>query len=158
MEPPAGSDAESARDERVKVLKAMPPLDPCHVIRGQFRGYRNEPGVAPDSQTETFAAVRFQINSWRWKDVPFLVRAGKGLPVLCTEVMVRFRQPPAIYSSGPSPANYFRFRISPDITIALGTQVLREGDAMGGRTVELTVTEDAREGEWMPTNVSCTMP
>jgi glucose-6-phosphate 1-dehydrogenase len=144
MEPPAAIDAESVRDEKVKVLKAMAPLDPCHVVRGQFRGYRDEPGVAPDSQTETFAAARFEINSWRWKGVPFLVRAGKSLPVLCTEVLVRFRQPPAIYSRAPAPANYFRFRISPDITIALGTQVLQETDPVSGRTVELMVTEDAR--------------
>jgi len=146
MEPPVANDAESVRDEKVKVLKAMPPLDPCHVVRGQFRGYRNEPGVAADSQTETFAAVRFEINSWRWQGVPFLVRAGKHLPVLCTEVMVRFRQPPAIYSLTPGPANYFRFRISPDIAIALGTQVLKEGDPIAGQTVELTVTEDAGAG------------
>ncbi len=144
MEPPAGTDAESVRDEKVKVLKAMAPLDPSRVVRGQFRGYRSEPGVAPDSHTETFAAVRFEINSWRWKGVPFLVRAGKSLAVSCTEVMVEFRQPPAIYSSKPSPANYFRFRISPDIAIALGTQVLEESDPVAGRTVELTVTQDAR--------------
>jgi glucose-6-phosphate 1-dehydrogenase len=143
MEPPAGKDSESIRDEKVKVLKAMAPLDPGRVVRGQFRGYRNEPGVAPDSQVETFAAVRFEINSWRWKGVPFLIRAGKGLPVTCTEVLVRFRQPPQIYSDAPPPANYFRFRISPDVSIALGTQVLDEGDTLVGRTVELTVTERA---------------
>jgi glucose-6-phosphate 1-dehydrogenase len=143
MEPPAGSDSESVRDEKVKVLKAMAPLDPGRVVRGQFRGYRNEPGVAPDSQVETFAAARFEINSWRWKGVPFLIRAGKSLPVTCTEVLVRFRQPPQIYSDAAPPANYFRFRISPDVSIALGTQVLDEGDTMVGRTVELTVTESA---------------
>lgn len=146
MEPPAGTDAESVRDEKVKVLKSMAPLDPAHIVRGQFRGYLRETGVAPDSQVETFAAARFEINSWRWKGVPFLVRAGKNLPVTCTEVLVRFRQPPAIYSATPSPANYFRFRISPDITIALGTQVLEESDPVTGRTVELTVTQDARAG------------
>jgi glucose-6-phosphate 1-dehydrogenase len=146
MEPPAADDSESIRDERVKVLKAMRPLDPKQVVRGQFRGYRNEPGVAPGSQTETFAAARFEINSWRWKGVPFLIRAGKSLAVTCTEVMVLFRRPPEIYSRSPSSANYFRFRISPDIVIAVGTQVLDEGDAMVGRQIELMVTEDASAG------------
>jgi len=111
------------------------------VVRGQFRGYRNEAGVAPDSDTETFAALRLEINSWRWKGVPFLLRAGKNMPVTCTEVLVRFRQPPAIYSQAPAPANYFRFRISPDVVIAMGTQVLDVGDTMSGRSTELTVTE-----------------
>jgi glucose-6-phosphate 1-dehydrogenase len=142
MEPPAGADSESVRDEKAKVLKCIPALDPDNVVRGQFRGYRNEPGVAPQSQTETFAALRLEINSWRWKGVPFLLRAGKSMPVTCTEVLVRFRQPPAIYSSKPLPANYFRFRISPDVVIALGMQVLDVGDAMAGRSTELTVTDD----------------
>lgn len=146
MEPPAADDSESIRDERVKVLKAMRPLEPNHVVRGQFQGYQNEPGVAPGSQTETFAAARFEINSWRWKGVPFMIRAGKSLAVTCTEVMVLFRRPPEIYSRSPSSANYFRFRISPDIAIALGTQVLDEGEAMVGRPVELMVTEDANAG------------
>jgi len=144
MEPPVGKDSEAVRDEKVKVLKAVAPLDPGHVVRGQVRGYRNEPGVAPDSQVETFAAARFEINSWRWKGVPFLVRAGKCLPVTCTEVMVHFRQPPEIYSDASPPPNYFRFRISPDVTIAVGAQILDEGDTMAGRAVELTVaTADA---------------
>jgi glucose-6-phosphate 1-dehydrogenase len=146
MEPPAGTDSESIRDEKVKVLKAMAPLDPSHVVRGQFKGYQNEPGVATGSKTETFAAARFEINSWRWKGVPFLVRAGKCLPVTCTEVLVRFRQPPGIFSDASPPANHFRFRISPDIAIALGTQVLDEGEAMTGVDAELMVTEDERKG------------
>jgi glucose-6-phosphate 1-dehydrogenase len=144
MEPPAGPDSESVRDEKVKVLKCIAPLDPSHVVRGQFRGYRNQPGVAADSGMETFAALRLEINSWRWKGVPFLIRAGKSLPVTCTEVLVRFRQPPAIYSTKPLPANYFRFRISPDIVIAMGTQVLDDSEAMHGRTVELMVCEVER--------------
>jgi glucose-6-phosphate 1-dehydrogenase len=146
MEAPVGSDSKAIRDEKVKVFKAIAPLKPSHVIRGQFRGYCDEPGVAPDSQVETFAAARFEINSWRWKGVPFLVRAGKCLPVTCTEVLVRFYQPPAIYSDTSPPANYFRFRISPDVTIALGIQVLQETEAMLGRPVELMVAEDALEG------------
>src|SRR5262249_40109010 len=131
----------SVRDEKVKVLKSIRPLDPHTIVRGQFRGYRNEPGVAPDSQTETFAALRLEINSWRWKDVPFFLRAGKSMPLTCTEVMVRFRQPPAIYSSSPSPPNYFRFRISPDVEIAVGMQVLNSADHMSGRSTELMVAE-----------------
>jgi glucose-6-phosphate 1-dehydrogenase len=144
MEPPAGRDSESIRDEKVKVFKAMPPLDPSRVVRGQFRGYKNEPGVAPDSQTETFAAARFEINSWRWKGVPFLVRAGKCMPVTCTEVLVQFRRPPDVYALTSLPANHFRFRISPDMVIALGMQVLDENGANAGESVELKVTEDAR--------------
>ncbi|MGA2233645.1 MAG: glucose-6-phosphate dehydrogenase [Tepidisphaeraceae bacterium] len=146
MEPPASNDSESIRDEKVKVFKAMQPLDPAHLIRGQFRGYRNEPGVAPNSQVETFAAARFEINSWRWRGVPFLLRTGKCLPVTCTEVMVRFHEPPEIYTHAPLPANHFRFRISPDIAIALGAQVLDEGETMSGKTVELMLARDAREG------------
>ena len=146
MEPPAGADSESVRDEKVKVFKAIPPLDPSHVVRGQFRGYRSEPGVAPDSKVETFVALRLEINSWRWKGVPFLIRAGKSLPVTCTEVLVRFKQPPDIYSHLSLPANYFRFRISPEVEIALGTQVLNESDVMAGRSVELMVSEDAGVG------------
>jgi glucose-6-phosphate 1-dehydrogenase len=146
MEPPVGRDAESIRDEKVKVLKAIAPLDPDQVVRGQFRGYRNEPGVASDSSTETFAAVRFAINSWRWKGVPFFVRAGKSLPVTCTEVLVHFRQPPDIYVKAATQPNYFRFRISPDIAIALGAQVLSECNAMVGKDVELVVAEDPRAG------------
>ena len=144
MEPPAGADSESVRDEKVKVLKSIAPLDPGAVVRGQFKGYRGEPGVAPDSQTETFAALRLAINSWRWKGVPFFLRAGKSLPVTSTEVLVRFRQPPAIYSQTPLPGNYFRFRISPDVLIAVGMQVLDSADHMSGRSTELMVTECPR--------------
>ena len=98
MEPPARTDSESIRDEKVKVLKAIPALESKNVIRGQFRGYRNEKGVAPDSQTETFAALRLEIDSWRWKGVPFYIRAGKCLPVTCAEVLVRLQQPPTMYA------------------------------------------------------------
>ncbi len=137
MEPPAGIDSESVRDEKVKVLKAVPPLRPWDVVRGQFRGYRAEPGVAPDSQVETFAALRLEINSWRWQGVPFFLRAGKCLPVTCTEVYVRLRRTPPIYSPEPPPANYYRFRISPDVEIALGTMVKSPGDVMVGEAAEL---------------------
>ena len=150
MEPPAGPDGESIRDEKVKVLKSIPPLDPDDLVRGQFRGYRDEKGVAPDSQVETFAALRLEINSWRWKGVPFYIRAGKNLPVTCTEVLVRFRQPPAIYTPTPPPANYFRFRISPEVVIAFGAQVLDDGVDMKGEPVELMATDNPRTGEMEP--------
>ncbi len=149
MEPPVGSDSESIRDEKVKVLKAIAPVDPNRIVRGQFTGYRNEPGVSPNSQMETFAAIHLDINSWRWKGVPFLLRAGKNLPVTCTEVMVKFHQPPIIYSKTPASQNYFRFRISPDVVIALGAQVLDSRDEveeMAGCPIELTVKEDTRGG------------
>jgi glucose-6-phosphate 1-dehydrogenase len=141
MEPPMGMDSESIRDEKEKVLKSIKPVDPTRVVRGQFRGYRNEKGVSPNSQVETYAAVELELNSWRWKGVPFLIRAGKCMPVTCTEVLVRFRQPPALYAPAPPPANYLRFRISPDVIIALSTQVLTSGEKMVGEPVELIATE-----------------
>ena len=124
MEPPVRTDSESIRDEKVKVLKAMPPLAAKNLVRGQFRGYRKENGVAADSKVETFAALRLDIDSWRWKGVPFYIRAGKCLPVTCTEVVVRLRQPPTMYESYDLKPNYCRMRISPDITIAIGANVV----------------------------------
>jgi glucose-6-phosphate 1-dehydrogenase len=137
MEPPAGIDSESTRDEKVKVLKEIAPLDGDSVVRGQFVGYRQEKGVAPDSQVETFAALRLWINSERWRGVPFFIRAGKELPVTCTEVLVQFRRPQAVYSPNPPPPNYLRFRISPDEQIALNVMVKAPDEAMAGREVEL---------------------
>src|SRR5262249_51137480 len=96
MEPPVRTDSESMRDEKVKVLKSIPPLEARNIVRGQFRGYRKEKGVAPDSQVETFVALRLDVNSWRWQGVPFYIRAGKCLPVTCTEIMVRLRRPPTV--------------------------------------------------------------
>src|SRR6202047_3629575 len=124
MEPPPRTDSESVRDEKVKVLKAIPPLQSKNIVRGQFSGYRKEKGVAPDSQVETFAALQLEIDSWRWKGVPFYIRAGKCLPVTCAEILVRFRQPPTMYSDFNLTANYFRFRISPDVTLAFGMNVV----------------------------------
>ena len=94
MEPPTNTYSESLHDEQVKVFRMIPPLDPAHLVRGQFRGYCSEPGVASDSQVETFAAVRLEVDSWRWSGVPFLIRAGKRLPVTATEVLVKLRRPP----------------------------------------------------------------
>ena len=120
MEPPVRTDSESIRDERAKVLKAIPPIETKNLTRGQFRGYLQEPGVAPDSRTETFAAFRLEIDSWRWRGVPFYLRAGKCLPVTCTEILVRLKQPPTMYEGYNLESNYCRMRISPDIGFAIG--------------------------------------
>src|SRR5262245_40989868 len=130
MEPPPGLDPEMARDERVKVLKGVAPLRPQDVVRGQFRGYRNESGVRPDSTVETFVALRLSINSWRWKDVPFYIRAGKQLPLTATEVVVKLRQAPAVFNDVPPPPNYFRFRVTPTQTIAISAFVKLPGDIL----------------------------
>jgi glucose-6-phosphate 1-dehydrogenase len=140
MEPPVRSDSESMRDEKVKVLKAIPPLNGNNVRRGQFRGYRQEKGVAPDSQIETFVALRLHINSWRWQGVPFFIRAGKSLPVTCTEIMIRLLRPPTIFSASPPAPNYFRFRISPDLTAAFGMTAMDTEEKMIGQPVELLAT------------------
>jgi glucose-6-phosphate 1-dehydrogenase len=124
MEPPVRTDSESIRDEKVKVLRAIPPLEPRNVVRGQFRGYRNEDGVASNSEVETFAALQLEIDSWRWRGVPFYIRAGKSLPVTSTEVLVRLHQPPTMYQGFDLKPNYCRFRISPDVTLAFGLNVL----------------------------------
>jgi glucose-6-phosphate 1-dehydrogenase len=136
MEPPARTDSESVRDEKVKVLKSIPPLRPEDVVRGQFRGYRDEPGVAPSSQVETFAALRLAVDSWRWQGVPFYIRAGKSLPVTCTEVVVRLRRPPTLFTSRP-PANYLRFRISPVVEVGMGLNVMDRQEKGDGETAEL---------------------
>jgi len=137
MEPPVDTDGESVRNEKVKVLKAISPPQPQQVVRGQFRGYRDETGVARDSQVETFVALRLDIHSWRWQGVPFYMRAGKRLSVTCTEVFVQLRKPPLLYATASSPANYFRFRISPNVLIALGCLVKTPGEQMAGEQTEL---------------------
>jgi len=140
MEPPARADSESMRDEKVKVLKSIPPLGVDDIVRGQFRGYRSEPGVAPDSKVETFAAVKLEIDSWRWQGVPFYIRAGKSLPVTCTEVVVRLRRAPKIFPTCEGKPNYVRFRVSPDMTLALGATTMDLEDKMIGQQVELLVS------------------
>jgi glucose-6-phosphate 1-dehydrogenase len=137
MEPPVRTDSESIRDEKVKVLKAIPPLEARNLVRGQFRGYRQESGVAPDSQVETFAALRLEVNSWRWQGVPFYIRAGKSLPVTCTEMLVRLRRPPTVFPTCNPTSNYFRFRVSPEITGAFGLTVNDPEEKMVGQQVEL---------------------
>src|SRR5262252_6793460 len=120
MEPPARLDSESMRDEKVKVLKAIPPIEEKNLVRGQFRGYRNEKGVAKDSQIETFAALKLEVNSWRWKGVPFYIRAGKCLPTTCTEIVAKFRKPPTLIPDSLLVENRLRLRLSPEVTIAMG--------------------------------------
>jgi len=147
MEPPVRTDSETVRDEKVKVLKAIPPLEANNLVRGQFRGYRQEQGVAPDSKMETFAALRLEVDSWRWKGVPFYIRAGKNLPVTCTEVLGRFRKPPAMIRESALSRNHLRFRISPEMTIAIGTTVMAPSEVLKGETVEMVASRHSRPEE-----------
>jgi len=140
MDPPIRTDSESTRDEKVKVLKAIPSLAEDDIVRGQFRGYRLEKGVAPNSTVETFVALRLGIDSWRWQGVPFYIRAGKCLPVTCTEVVVRLRQPPTMFHGFDLGPNYCRFRISPDITIAIGANVIAPGQETQSQIAEMLGT------------------
>jgi glucose-6-phosphate 1-dehydrogenase len=140
MDPPARMDSESLRDEKVRVLKSIPPLTAEDVVLGQFRGYRDERGVAADSQVETYAAVRLRIDSWRWQGVPFYIRTGKCLPVTCTEVLIRLRQPPRVYPTLIPRSNYFRFRIIPRQTVALGVTGMDDADQMIGQRTELVAS------------------
>lgn len=146
MEPPLAGDAESVREEKLKILRAIPPLDPRQVVRGQFRGYRTEPGVAADSDVETFAAVKLSIETWRWEGVPFFIRAGKRLPVTATEVFVRLRRPPPVYVPTP-PANSLRFRLGPDEVIGLAALSKRPGGESIGDQVELLVRQPSDPAE-----------
>ena len=143
MEPPPGLDVEMLRDEKAKVLKGIRPLRSSDVVRGQFRGYRDEPGISPNSQTETFVALRLEINSWRWKGVPFFIRAGKNLPVTATDVIVKLRQPPAIFPGIPLPSNYVRFRVTPNLQIAVGASVKKAGQDFEGEQIELLISEES---------------
>jgi glucose-6-phosphate 1-dehydrogenase len=138
MEAPLTTYSESIRDEQVKVFRAIGALRTPDVVRGQYRGYRSEPGVAPDSRVETFAAMRLNIESWRWDGVPIFIRAGKRLPVTTTEVLVNLKTPP-LKNLGLEKNNYLRFRLSPDVTIALGAQVKKPGDRMQAESTELEV-------------------
>jgi len=146
MEAPVRTDSESVRDEKVKVLQAIPEVDEESIVRGQFRGYRREKGVAPGSTVETFAALKLEVNSWRWQGVPFYIRAGKCLPVTCTEILVRLRRPPTTYPV-PLAQNYLRLRVSPTVTIALGMMVMAPGEEAAGQAEELVATRDPGTGE-----------
>lgn len=137
MEPPASTYHEAIRDEQAKIFRTIRALSPEDLVRGQFRGYRNEAGVAPDSCVETFAAVRLFIDSWRWDGVPFFIRAGKCLATTATEVMVELRRPP-LSGLAPGKGNYVRFRLSPEVTIAIGARVKQPGEALAGESTELS--------------------
>jgi glucose-6-phosphate 1-dehydrogenase len=147
MEPPLTTYHESIQDEKVKVFRSICPLDPDDLVRGQFIGYRKEPGVAPNSTVETFAAVRLHIDSWRWEGVPFFIRAGKCLPVTATEVLVTLKGPP-LRKLSPGDANYYRFRLSPDVIIAVGARIKRPGEMMVSEPTELKLVQRP-EGEEM---------
>jgi glucose-6-phosphate 1-dehydrogenase len=147
MEAPVRTDSESFRDEKVKVLKAIPALEEKDVIRGQFRGYLQEKGVAPDSKMETFAALKLEVNSWRWQGVPFYIRAGKCLPVTCTEIVCRLRRPPTFIPAEFLNSNYLRFRISPDVAIAIGMTVLAPGDKLAGQSTEMIASRQPKAEE-----------
>jgi glucose-6-phosphate 1-dehydrogenase len=141
MEPPSSTYHEAIRDEQAKVLRNIRPLSFEQMVRGQFRGYRDEPGVAKDSYIATYAALRLNVDSWRWEGVPFFVRAGKSLKVTCTEVIVEFKNPPQVVFNEPAPAmgNYVRFRVSPEMAIAIGARAKRPGEGMTGAPTELSV-------------------
>lgn len=150
MEPPVRLDSESVRDEKVKVLRAIPPIETKNVVRGQFTGYCNEPGVAKNSNTETFAAVKLEIDSWRWKGVPFYIRAGKCLPVTCTEIMGRFCKPPSAIPARVLAENHLRLRLSPDVTIAIGMMNLAPGEGLALQTNEMVASRFPRADEMQP--------
>ncbi len=142
MEPPVGEGSEPLRDEKAKVFRGIRPLTGRSLVRGQYRGYRSEPGVARDSQVETFAAMQIHLDSWRWEGVPFYIRTGKNMPVTATEILVTLRPPPQKVFAGtiPERPNYFRFRLGPSqVAIAIGASVKMPGTAMSGDEVELYV-------------------
>jgi glucose-6-phosphate 1-dehydrogenase len=146
MEPPLTTYQEAIRDEQVKVFRAIRPLSPEDLVRGQFKGYRNEEGVARDSTVETFAAVRLHVDSWRWEGVPFFIRAGKCLPTTTTEVLVTLKRPP-LRRVGPEETNHVRFRLSPDVIIAIGARAKKPGPEMVSEPTELRVVHQEGDGE-----------
>ena len=147
MEPPVRSDSDSVRDEKVKVLKAIEPIQEKNLVRGQFRGYRDENGVAKDSQTETFAALKLEIHSWRWKGVPFYIRAGKSLPTTCTEILAKFYKPPSLLPDSTLVENHLRMRLSPEVTIAIGMMSLSPREGLDLQTGEMVASRSPRAGE-----------
>ena len=148
MEAPSSMWSEAIRENQADVLRAVRPLSMEHMVLGQFRGYRTEPGVAPDSKTPTFSALHLFVDSWRWHGVPFLVRAGKHLKTTCTEVVVELRQPPPVVfgEQQSRDGNYVRFRLSPQVVIAIGARAKEPGEGMRGRPVELSVMESPEQG------------
>ena len=151
MDAPTGHDPVAMHAEKLRLFRAMRPLDPAHVVRGQFRGYRAEAGVAPRSEVETFAALRLYVDTWRWAGVPFYIRAGKCLPITATEMIVKLKHAPLPIFDAIAPAapNYFRFRLSPEVVISLGARVKRPGEDMRGTPAEL-VARHLLAGEHSP--------
>jgi glucose-6-phosphate 1-dehydrogenase len=148
MDPPAGFDSEALRDEKAKVLKAIPAIDEKNLVRGQFHGYRAENGVAKDSQTETFAALRLEINSWRWKGVPFYIRAGKCLPTTTTEIVAKFHKPPTLIPDSLLVENHLRLRLSPEVTVAMGMMTLAPAaEGLSLQTAEMVASHSPRADE-----------
>ncbi len=147
MDAPVNHQTDAVCDEKVRILKAMRALTPANTVRGQFRGYRDEDGVAPDSQVETFAALRLHIDTWRWAGVPFFIRTGKCLPVTTTEVLVMLKRPPqdVFGDIGVRPSNYLRFRLSPDVFLSLGALAKMPGPGMMGEEVELVARHQSKE-------------
>jgi len=139
MDAPLTLDHEAIRDEKARILRAVRPLTPDDIVRGQYLGYRQEEGVAPDSPVETYAAVRLRLDTWRWSGVPFYIRAGKRLPVTIGEVLVKLHRPPqdVFGEQVAGHPNYVRFRIQPEVILAFGTRVKRPGEEMVGEPVEL---------------------
>jgi glucose-6-phosphate 1-dehydrogenase len=149
MESPTSTYDEAIRDEQAKVLRAVRALSVDDLVIGQFRGYRNEPGVDKDSKVPTYAALRLFVDSWRWEGVPFIVRAGKCLERNYTEVIVELRRtPPVVFAEPPPPmGNHIRFRLSPDVAIAIGARAKRPGERMLGQELELSVVEEPVQGQ-----------
>jgi glucose-6-phosphate 1-dehydrogenase len=147
MEPPVRADSESIRDEKAKVLRAVRTLDGRDIVRGQFSGYLAEPGVAAGSTIETFAALRLWVDNWRWQGVPFFIRAGKNLPLTCTEVLVRLKRAPSVYARDGAPPNHVRMRISPDVTLALGVNAVSPLDESQVLPIEMRAVHHPGAGE-----------
>jgi glucose-6-phosphate 1-dehydrogenase len=151
MDPPAGDDHESLRDQRAALLKAVRPLDPAHVVRGQYAGYRSVPGVRPNSTVESFVAIKLAIDNWRWGGVPIYIRAGKVLPVTAAEVIVEFKRPPreTFGEHVPTSSCHMRMRIGPELAVGLGLRVKTPGERMVGHDVELILNQQP-ESEMPP--------
>jgi glucose-6-phosphate 1-dehydrogenase len=146
MGAPVDRSADAMRDEKLRLFRSMRALEPGDVVRGQFDGYHHEPGVARNSKVETYAALRIRMDTWRWAGVPFFIRAGKELPVKCTEVLVRLKNPPQQVFDKPhnGAVNFFRFQLSPDVVISVGARVKQPGETMRGHPVELVAHRDIR--------------
>jgi glucose-6-phosphate 1-dehydrogenase len=150
MEAPASTYHEAVRDEQAKLLRTVRPLSTEEIVLGQFTGYREEPGVTPDSQMPTYAALRLYVDSWRWHGIPFYVRTGKSLATTCTEVMVELKRPPPVVFPQPAPpehmGNHVRFRLNPSVVIAIGARAKQPGEGMLGRPLELSVVDQPASG------------